>query len=326
MKKYLVKTVYLLAYYLGFINVLFVIKKRPIVITYHNIVEDELYDSHPHLSVTQKASVFERQLSIIKAKLPIGSDLEAGEALITFDDGHKNNLYVALPILQAQEVSATFFIPASYFENQGMLWVDRMLMWFTCVPSGTYNIQGKITKIATDTDRVEAFEDVWASLLENYAEKDRLLAELEMQYSFESLDITDRYRLQRFEPLCPEEIALLVEAGCRVACHSYTHEILSRLSDQELDEDFRRCERYVDLYNSDWYGYPFGRPVEVDHRVISRCEASIFDKAFMNIKQRGRGDFDIARINMPATDDKILIYAELSGFSTMLRNLRSTFT
>ena len=47
-------------------------------------------------------------------------------ACITFDDGYADNCEIALPVLQANQVSATFFI-ATGFLNGGLMWNDAVI-------------------------------------------------------------------------------------------------------------------------------------------------------------------------------------------------------
>ena len=295
--------------------------RRPIVVTYHNVLEDRLYDKTVHLSLTHKASVFDQQISIIKTKFSISNDLEPGKVLITFDDGYRNNFTVVLPIMQKHGVKGTFFIPAGYFDNIGMLWIDRILMWLAHVPAGEFMVLGRRISTYSESDRKLGLDTLWQLLIDDYANKDKLLDALDNAYRFASLEIDGELQVQRYEVLDDEDISALSDAGCRTACHSYKHDILSQLDDSQLESDFQRCLEHRERYNSDWYGYPFGRPEEVDARVVDKCRDSGFSKAFINTNTNSDDRFQLPRINMPETDDKILIYAKLSGFEAVLKSM-----
>lgn len=321
MKRLILRLVYVVAYYSGIFNLLIYFGKRPIIITYHNVIEDHLYDGVVHLSLTHKASVFDRQLAIIKKKFPITDDLTPGEVLITFDDGYRNNFSVVLPIMQRHAVTATFFIPAGYFDNIEVLWCDRFLMWLAHVPAGKFEVVGQRISTHSVADRKIAQDALWQWLLKNYASKDTLLDAMEQAYSFTRLELNPDFRDQRYKALSDVEISALSGAGCRTACHSYKHDILSKLTDIQLEDDFQRCIEHRGRYNSDWYSYPFGRPQEVDIRVVDKCRESGYSMAFINTDASSDHKFGLSRINMPDTDDKILIYAKLSGFEALLKSM-----
>ena len=278
MKKALLSILYFLAYYTGLIRLFYRINRGPIVITYHNIIEDELYESGHHLSLTQRASVFDNQIALLKKHLSVGMDLKPRQVHITFDDGYRNNLTVALPILKKHNVGATFFVPACYFESSELLWVDKLLLWVSHVPAGSYSLGGQTIAIETASDRDSALELLWKQLLEDYSVKDLIIRSMEDAYSFSRLEIDADYFSQRFTPLSVQEIQAIIDSGCRVACHSYCHEILSKLSGSELEEDFRKCDRHRGSYNSDWYSYPFGRLDEVDSGVVEKCIAAGYSR------------------------------------------------
>lgn len=321
MKALALRFLYTTAYYLGIFHLLVYFSRRPIVVTYHNIIEDELFDKNVHLTLTHRASVFDRQISIIQKLFSIVSDLEPGKVLITFDDGYRNNRSVVVPIMQRYGITGTFFIPASYFDDGGTLWIDRMLMWLAHVPSGKYEVLGLSISTQSEADRKLALDALWRFLVEDYTNKDKVLDALERAHSFDSLEIDEDFRAQRYTVLTGEDVSALNDAGCRTACHSYGHDILSQLTDEQLDEDFQRCLAHKGRYNSDWYGYPFGRPAEVSSRVVEKCKKSGFSMAFVNTSTSSDCRFRIPRINMPETGDEVAIYAKLSGFEAMLKTI-----
>lgn len=55
-----------------------------------------------------------------------GADLPANPALVTFDDGYRDNLENAVPILKQHGIRATFFIATSYVTERRLFWWDRI--------------------------------------------------------------------------------------------------------------------------------------------------------------------------------------------------------
>ena len=66
-------------------------------------------------------------------------DLSGRTVSITFDDGYADNFSVALPILQAYGVPATFFV-ASDFLDGGRMWNDSIIETIRRLEPGTYDL------------------------------------------------------------------------------------------------------------------------------------------------------------------------------------------
>jgi peptidoglycan/xylan/chitin deacetylase (PgdA/CDA1 family) len=108
-----------------------------IVLTYHRIARpgtDSFYD--PVISATPEA--FRAQLDWLERRarvltLPqlverLTSNSGWGEpsALITFDDGYRDNFEVAIPILRDRAIPATFFLPTAFLETPRLPWWDQV--------------------------------------------------------------------------------------------------------------------------------------------------------------------------------------------------------
>ena len=103
------------------------------IINYHRVGDDS--DVFLNKLDTQ---TFERQLHYIEERFKIlplnelSQRLKAGAprgnsfAAITFDDGYKDNITQALPILRKHRIKATFFPITDVLDRESMLWVDEV--------------------------------------------------------------------------------------------------------------------------------------------------------------------------------------------------------
>jgi peptidoglycan/xylan/chitin deacetylase (PgdA/CDA1 family) len=108
-----------------------------VVFTYHRIAEpgaDPYYD--PVISATPDA--FRTQVDEIARRMRVLTLAEAMDriatggpwrqpaALITFDDGYRDNFEVAAPILRERGIPATFFLPTAFLETPRLPWWDKV--------------------------------------------------------------------------------------------------------------------------------------------------------------------------------------------------------
>ena len=115
----------------------FLNRKKSLVIMYHGITSKR-WDFPVWTQLPE--DVFRRQLQFIKAHYNILSLSEAisalsdpskfpeRTALITFDDGLKNNYSIAFPLLKEYSVPATIFLPVNLIGTEKFLWVDELFL------------------------------------------------------------------------------------------------------------------------------------------------------------------------------------------------------
>ena len=327
MRNFILKLLYVTAYHMGVFRMLFYIqKKRQTIVTYHNVISDDLFDSELlHLGVSCRESSFVKQLDIIKSKFKIVTEVGIpGSCIVSFDDGYKNNIEIVVSLLNDRKLSGLFFVPACYFESRSILWADELLMWISYVPAGKYTILG--AQFALDQSN-ESRRSLWAhiynTLLSNYAVLGSLRGELNRQYSFDDLKTKidkTMYRL-RFEGMSPSELETIKTMGHSLGCHSFKHDILSSLSDDQLGEEFSKCESYSEKYNTHLYSYPFGGKSEVSPNVINMCKKHHYSAAFLNYVPDREDAFSIGRLSLDDLNDKYFIEARLCGFERFLKIL-----
>lgn len=324
MKKSFLRALYVTMSGIGVFALLFRLQRwRQKVVTFHHVVEDALFDpSLPHLGTTCTRTQFLLQLDVIRSHFEVTTAIGTpGSCLITFDDGYRNNIQIAAPILNQYGVKGLFFIPACYWETSTtLLWIDELLMWVSHVPPGDYSVRGTTFRI-DDSSRHRVWSHIYQMVLSDYSSRTNLRAELNELHPFESISATVDQALyqSRFEPLCPFEIEEMKAMGHLIGCHSFKHDILSKLSASELEEDFKKCDRYASQYNTTAYAYPFGGPVEVSPDVIRACQKSKYPLGFLNYTPRNENASMIGRISLANADERLFVEAKLCGFEQALR-------
>ena len=275
-----------------------------------------------------RESSFVKQLDVIKSEYTIVTEVGIpGSCIISFDDGYKNNIQIAAQRLNERKSRGVFFVPASYFEGRSILWVDELLMWVSYVPPGEYAIFG--VQFVLDQN-IESRRSLWAhmykTLLSRYGELDSMRTELDRQYLFDDLKaVIDKRMYQcRFEGMNPSELEAIKKMGHSLGCHSFKHDILSLLSDDQLEEDFTKCAAYSSRYNTRYYSYPFGGKSEVSPTVIRACEKYQYSAAFLNyLPDHEEGSFSIGRISLDNLNDEYFIKARLCGFERFVKKVLS---
>src|SRR5208337_733326 len=176
----------------------------------HNVLPDAVFDSSLHLGVSHSLTEFERQIEVTSRYLNITTDFECTDphnCVVTFDDGYRNNLDAA-KVLERHGIRGVFFVPIAPLENGETLVIDRVQMWFSYVPSGTYRLpSGEIT--ITEENRHDAYSGMYDWLLANTANWNNVPTMLDACFSYSHLDISEEMRSLRFSPMNLGDIGTL---------------------------------------------------------------------------------------------------------------------
>ena len=103
---------------------------KKLILTYHRIVENKNQVNSEINSISVTIKTFERQIILLKKKFNIVSIDEIlkidnkfkNNLAITFDDGYKDNLTNAVPILEKFNVPATIYVTTRFLENKWDMW------------------------------------------------------------------------------------------------------------------------------------------------------------------------------------------------------------
>ncbi len=179
--------------------------------------------------------------------------LPPGAAAITFDDGYSDNHDVALPLLRARGLSATFFVAPGFLDG-GTMFNDRVIEAVRGWPAAELSVPG-IGRLATDS--VEAKRQAIARVLAGVkrlppVERERAVADL-------SAACAPRSDLM----MSTSNVRALHAAGMTIGAHTVNHPILTsldrRTAEREIAESRERLESITGA-RVDLFAYPNGSP------------------------------------------------------------------
>lgn len=302
-------------------------RHKKIVLTYHNVIPDDLFDDTPQLGVSHSERIFENHIRLIKRRF--NSKINE-RVLITFDDGYKNQCEIAAKILQKNQLVGTYFISFKLLVDGSPLIIDQVMQWISYVPIGSYRILDNLYDI-TDDNRHYVGSLLYEKLLKNYLLWDVIENTLNNAYCFDALKINPELKRLRFEPMTSEDIVVLKAAGHRVAAHSWDHRPLATLPLEQQRKDFSLSKKYADQYcNSSWYSYPYGGKDEVSAETTSLCAEYGFTAGYMNTPdfpsfKNTEKKYQCTRMSLPNSCDSYALDAKLSGFEYFCKNTIKIF-
>jgi peptidoglycan/xylan/chitin deacetylase (PgdA/CDA1 family) len=286
------------------------------VLTYHRVARPDghRFDSDV-IDVSPEA--FDRQLELISRYFNVvttkevrdyfrGVPLPKSPALITFDDGYRDNYEVALPLLRKRGLPATFFIASSFIEERKLFWWDRIAY----VVKSSKKRRLALTypdPIEVDLEDRDEAQTRLLMLVKSHRGLDlpRLLEELDRSGGVHLSRDEERKMADR-ELMTWTEVRALRQAGMDVQSHTRHHRVLQTLEPKEIDEELRGgradLEAALDA-EVRAVSYPVGRPIADRPEIRRSIELAGFELGFSSATGvspliRTLDPFDIRRLGM----------------------------
>ncbi|MBV0923117.1 polysaccharide deacetylase family protein [Halomicroarcula limicola] len=220
---------------------------------------------------------FERQLAYITTEYDVsslsdllesclaGSPPAEPTAVITFDDGYRDNLTEALPLLERYEAPATVFVAGKYLDGMSP-YEYRLAAKLQSATGVAVSIGGETVDqpLTDDESRHDAYERLRATLkFERSDVRDAVIARIDGTTTAAPAMLSGN-ELRRLDT------HRLIEIGA----HGYEHVPLTSLDEDALTSDVLRSktelERYLDR-DIEQFSYPYGACSEAVAEAVERA-------------------------------------------------------
>jgi peptidoglycan/xylan/chitin deacetylase (PgdA/CDA1 family) len=260
-----------------------------IVLVYHRVTT--LPEDPERIAVSPEN--FRRQIEYLKQHVPIlrfeddWSACRVPAVVITFDDGYADNLLQALPILEAAEVPATFFVSTAHLGTRQVFWWHRLEA--ALLGNGPRPAQFALRDVrfgrTWPTASREQRADLYARLSMlmrgiDVARQEDWLGQLELWAGIEDPGADD-HRVMSYEELQ----RLGASPWATVGAHTVSHVALSSLSAaRQREEIFVSKQTLQSILGREitTFSYPFGRRSEYNRMSRTLCRQAGFVKAAAN--------------------------------------------
>lgn len=299
-------------------------KPRAIILLYHRVAE--LRSDPQLLSVTTKN--FAEQIDCLCRYFhPIGLRAltrHIGEAkipnkgvVITFDDGYRDNLYNARPVLDKFDVPATVFVTTDKINSTTEFWWDdleRILLLPQTLPDTLeitfldkiykWNINKREVKDTKEWNvtvqqplnyRQKAYIDlsgIFRSI--GYSERENLLSRLR---KWAGISETGR---QEYLALTSEEVCSLANGNLvEIGSHGATHTVLSSQDDSYQKYELVNSKKKLDSILEQpiiSFSYPFGGKRDYTESTIALIKNSGYQYACSNFQNWILSDTDLFQL------------------------------
>lgn len=301
---------------MGFLKVLETLPQQSqlLAINYHRVgdqgateFDPEVFSTDPERLATQ-ISYFKRHYTLLEPAEAL--DIIGGKAkprglsiLLTFDDGYRDNLNLAVPVLKALGAKAMFFLVSSFLDDPHQVpWWDK-IAWMTrrSVGKTIHLSQPEPLSVPVSADQIDhAIKTILRQFRKADVDEARFFADLEAT--------AGRCDPQALVPLLMDwtDARALHDAGMTIGVHTHNHPILSRLSYAGQIDEMTTCKRKLTNklgVSADTIAYPVGSKSAFTDETKRAARDAGFKAGFSfygGTNKPGRMDrFDVKRVSFP---------------------------
>ena len=207
---------------------------------------------------------------------------------ITFDDGYRDNLTHAAPILRRLGLPATIFVVTGLIDSPHALWFDRLALAFKAATARRVELtDGRVFPLTTVTQRLAALDAARAHL-KQVPDDERSPS---LEHLVQALKPTPE-RPKRLM-LSWDEVTALHGLGFAIGAHTITHPIMSRLAPSQVRSEVHGSKAAIEKVLGSpvqAFAYPNGQPKDYNEAVTNVVRQAGFTCAVTT--KRGLNDAD----------------------------------
>jgi len=178
---------------------------------------------------------------------------------LTFDDGYRDNLTHAAPVLARHGLPATIFLATGFIGTTAVPWFDRVAQALKATTRGAFEAPwGERVQVRTTTERLIALDRALA-YLKTLAHDD---LERRLAAILDQLAVTDDTFFSNVM-LTWHDVRALRGFGFSLGAHTVTHPLLSRVSYERAEMEILSSRTAIESACGErprTFAYPNGRP------------------------------------------------------------------
>ncbi len=199
------------------------------------------------------------------------NSLPSNAVCVTFDDGYRDNLTLALPVLKKHQVPATIFVATGFLDN-GRMWNDTVIEAFRMYEEDTISLPS-----------LGLVEESLNSISERCQLAERVIREIKHQSPKQRQEkvaalekLVGASRLPNDLMLDREGVIELHRQGVEIGAHTVTHPILSSLELDQASVELEQSRLQLESITGapiKYFAYPngvLGKDFREEHRQLAK--------------------------------------------------------
>jgi len=253
----------------------------------------------------------------------------ANGVLVTFDDGYRNNLTHAAPVLYELGIPAVFHVATGYIGHKRILWHNEIYRRVMYWPKANIPMPDGIPDKILSSDLRE--RRLLANSLRQYTKK--MSHDSSRQYLTRlreyDLPVLKESEQEMFAFLSWDDVRELHRKGFEIGSHTVEHPMLTRLEPSQLDRELRESKSTIEEevgVACRCIAYPNGTPCDYSDAVVQGARRAGYKVGLTTLSQFCAAtdhQLQLGRVCITGDLGRHAFYSNISGVSSSLRRVRS---
>jgi peptidoglycan/xylan/chitin deacetylase (PgdA/CDA1 family) len=253
--------------------------------------------------------------------------------VLTFDDGYRNNLTEAAPILQKMNIPLTIYLTTGLITRREPMWVDRMDYSFKRLtsPNLTFQLSNHIFSLSGKTLEQKA------TSFKQFRNQAKRIACNDYEFQFfmqETNKELEQLAKARLADIWEkDDFSVLLNAdevrafkSATYGSHTVNHSRISLLDSAEVLEELKNSKQEVEAWTENQchhFAYPDGRHDRKSQSLVAEAGYLSAVTADEGLNQPGCNPYTLKRISFPIVHSKHDLLARMCGFSVLLSRTKA---
>lgn len=315
-------------------------KANLVILCYHRVRNETgiFYDQN----ISASPEEFKKQILYIRGRFNVisldqlldycsGNDnLKPNSLLLTFDDGYKDNVLNAFPILKSLGIPAIVFPVTGFIDSDSIPWEDRLSYLFHRVPKDEIIIDNNERYSLRSPEEKE--HSIWQFCkklkLINPDKRDDIIEDFFNRYKIDKHEMQETAHSISMGYMTTDDIRYWNDHGIDFGIHSVSHAHLTTLNEKEIYEEMSESKRALeDIFKKpiNAFAYTYGRKGdfnEVTRSTLKRAGIAIGMIFEPGINRPDTDFLELYRIGVAGNIDFKLACHGFSSYSDILKGIR----
>ena len=263
------------------------LRKRLLVLCYHSVISDDS-PQDPRTIIAVATQQFESQLQILRdywkpislaeldAAIQVASELPDYSVLVTFDDGFRNNIMHAAPLLGKHGIPAIVFLTTGLIGTTDMLWSQEVAE------------RQRHQDVLPEHVQLPGRRLLPLSELKRLPDAERLVYLNDLR-TISGLMIDSDWQRELYTLMDWDEVRQLRSFGVEVGAHTVSHPVLASLTTDEVRRELSASKTKIEQETGSpcfAIAYPYGGGADFTAAVMEECRKLGFRIGFNLIGRR----------------------------------------